>query len=376
MPNRNSLMNLLYGMPDQAGGGQGNYNALYDLHRTPSLAMPGGQYDTPDIGPGVFQKELGQALDRFGVENGWNASNTSWGDAAKNSLHYFSPLDTEHEVLGGPRIPQAARDLGSLVAEPFMAAKRLGDSGVESPYGIPAYNEANKHDMTTLNLTMFGGQAFNPFRAGEGMAAASAESHLRPGLSLSGNKGPRSTDYNILMHDQNIGRAYVREYPETVQIDNFSINPEHQRQGIGTEVQREIARLHGKPNVPGGTLFDPELARWQKNDPAAVADYEKMFEGASSSSPRVDSDAYWASQGQGVVPGTRASSGELFSDTGKPSLMGSALAGLKDHATAAYKAMRHPLEPSAVDLPESLWSRFGFEATPAKDHITPAPHII
>ena len=165
-----------------------------------------------------------------------------------------------------------------MLSEPAHALSRVASSG-----GLPdPQDPQNQHDISTLLMTVFGGNAMAPARAGEA-AVAKAGSHLRPGLSLDGHKGPTSTDYQLMMNDQNIGRAYVREYPETVQIGNFSINPDHQRQGIGTEVQREIARLHGKPNVPDTTLLDPELRRWQKNDPAAVADYAKLFEGASSS---------------------------------------------------------------------------------------------
>lgn len=218
-----------------------------------------------------------------------------------------------------------------MVQEPVNALMNLFGHGNFAKG--PDY-PGNADDMRTLLFSMYGGNALNPRSLLEGAAAnagpaaeRAASNGLRPGLTVTRTAPPGvpSAWHDIALDGDRIGRAYVREYPNTIQNSNFTIEPEFQRQGIGTEVQSELARMYGKPTVPDSMLSEAGYQRWLKNDPAAVADYRPMSEGANSYSPAPLTDAYFASMGGPPVPGSRAAAGELFSDTGRPSLMGSAL---------------------------------------------------
>lgn len=176
-----------------------------------------------------------------------------------------------------------------------------------------------------------------------GSAVAGAQGN---GISISG----AHPNYQIMRDGSQVGRAYVREYPDTIQLGQLHVDPEVQRQGIATEAQRLLAQQYGKPTVPDVNLSESELARWMKNDPAAVSDYEPYFPGASSFSPKYGTEGYYASQGSGVMPGSRAASGELFSDTGKPSLMGAAVAGENARpGITAYHGSPHDFDKFSLD---------------------------
>lgn len=253
--------------------------------------------------------------DSAGPYGQWtNDPNQSWGDYLKmlgmdagegaynalaNITGGLSPIGTSPEGNMALQVPP-------MVSGLYDSAKRIGERGGFTR--VEEFDAPLKQDLANALLTFYGGNALAGVAKPRGALGAGAMREAG-GVSVSG----QHPNYQIMNEGSPVGRAYVREYPETIQLGQLHVDPEFQRQGIATEAQRLLAQQYGKPTVPDVNLSQSELARWQKNDPAAVADYAPYFEGASSYMPLQGSDAYRASQGSGVVPGTRASRGELFS---------------------------------------------------------------
>lgn len=244
------------------------------------------------------------------------------GSGARNALSNISGALSPVSTMRDGQDVGLHWQVPPMISGVYDAGKRLHENSTlpDGRLGIPnPGNEQNQTDVNSILMSMFGGNAFNPLK---GSAAA-----VEAGTVISGVH----PNYDILHGGAPVGRAYVREYPKTIQLGNIALEPEFQRQGIMTEAQKLLAEKYGKPTVPDHMLSDKEYGRWQKNDPAAVADYVPF--GGHNYQPAFGSDAYYAAQGLGVVPGTRAASGELFSDTGKPSLMGSAVVGAEHPQT-------------------------------------------
>lgn len=78
------------------------------------------------------------------------------------------------------------------------------------------------------------------------------------------------TNYQITANGEDIGRAYVRDLGDRVQVGNISIDEKWQRRGIGTALYAQIERDLGKPLVPDETLSDEAHSFWMKHRPEAV----------------------------------------------------------------------------------------------------------
>ena len=238
-----------------------------------------------------------------------------------------------------------------ILAAPAEGMVNFGRYGYDTPEAIrdnalSAFDVAGGAMTGGLGVGLAGGLVDNAVgSAGAKLTENALEraqpQGMRPGLALAEAGRNR---FDITMDGDTIGNVYMREQPQTIQIGNFKIDPDFQRQGIGTEVQQELARMYGKPNVPDSSLSAAEYARWMKNDPAAVADYALPAPDANFYTPTYGTPGYYASMGAGPAPGTRAASGELFSNA---------------PTGAAVPLALNALERAGVDAPQGIRAYHG-----------------
>ena len=230
------------------------------------------------------------------------------------------------------------------VTEPLEAFSRLGHSGTQSPLGVPEYNDANKHDMSTLTMAMFGGQAFNPLRAGEGMAARALSDTGKPSLIGSALAGAEQGQPVRAYHGTNReikGKLIARgagffndgaQFPATWFTNKPRIASKFADNGS-----------YESPNILPVDINSGNLKEVNYNylppnfdhiDETLSAAKAEGFDGVTFKN-MADAPGYYNPFNSSNVTAMiksghvrSATTGEtLFSDTGKPSLMGSALAG-------------------------------------------------
>ena len=289
------------------------------------------------------------------------------------------------------------------VTEPLNALSRLGHSGTQSPLGVPDYNDANKHDMSTLTMAMFGGQAFNPLRAGEGVAARALSDTGKPsvlGAALAGaeSKPIRGVHYTTADFDKfdptiapgSRGSSYgVGVYSVPLdEVKRMAETGSNQSYSYGSRVAPGARSIPIDTNLakPFHVETDPTYAptdwaalrknwlgpKWRHDAGPGLATESGLFDDYASAAGSFN-DALKAHGHDGVIVSNRgkpvevvatepntvrsATTGEtLFSDTGKPSLVGSALpmAGIDRNLIDYIKSSRGLLRQSADGADGSL----------------------
>ncbi len=255
------------------------------------------------------------------------------GSGAKNLftnlVQGFSPIGTSEQGNMALQVPPIARgfadSLGRLVGTPNNPGNAY------DLRGVPELDAPILADGSNVLLTFTGGQAFNPLRSSRSAALPTV---------LSGDAG----SYNAFKGPYHIGHANARDLGDVAQVGNIAVNPEYQRQGIGRALMDYAADDIGKPLVPDD-LYSPQ--GWKL---AQSYFPEEALQGYSPSPILPD----WKARGRWTMPDLAPSPNAIdgdailaelsaLSDTGKPSILGSAMAGSSaDLASPAASAITQP----------------------------------
>jgi hypothetical protein len=203
-----------------------------------------------------------------------------------------------------------AKMLVGAVSEPISALQRLAENSVDENGGIAIpnpENPQNQQDVLTGLLSLYGGNALNPGRLMEGAAAKAAT------------------------QDAQMARSLTAAYPgETAAMSH-----------LPPDMWQSVAETNVNPSLTGSG-FNRALA--------ASSGYDF---GAANVAGKVPLDAYERAALDQEWRNKVRTTGELFSDTGKPSLMGSAIAGAEGNTQ--IQGFRGSNQARPVDAPRSRY---------------------
>lgn len=241
---------------------------------------------------------------------------------APTSRMSFMPFGTYADPDGSEHLDFA---VPSMITEPINALQRLAQNSLmpDGSLGIPnEQNLGNQHDVSTLLQSLFGGNAMNPGRLMEDAAAAEAPAHLYRGAPRP--EGLFQTDRPLFMSSSpDVAGTYA---------DSFgSVAP------MKTDFQNPLtvdAQGRNWNDIPfNGTWTDSNaltyLARDAGHDGLVIKNVIDHLGGRGTGSPGPADTVVALKRGTVTSPLTGET---LFSDTGRPSPMGSALAGAEGNA--------------------------------------------
>ena len=270
--------------------------------------------------------------DSAGNYGQWDSSDLSWldfikatgsdvGNGAYNALSNItgalSPIGTSPEGNMSLQVPPMITGIAD-------SYRRLSDpTGPGNAYrltGVPELDAPIQKDMSNVLLSLYGGNAIG----GLGRAALPKRGMNRIERTV--------TDYDFPMYRMTdnagteIARAQFDELPNAVRVKDLFVDPSHRGQGVASTLYGHIQDDLVKPMTPDYTLTPDGFEFWKNSYPEAVADYR--FDGQTYRQP----GPLRAGAETGAVESYRMSGGPnrdsnvLWSDTGKPSIFGSALA--------------------------------------------------
>jgi len=294
--------------------------------------------------------------DSAGNYGTWDSSDLSWldfikatgsdvGNGAYNALSNItgalSPIGTSPEGNMSLQVPPMITGIAD-------SYRRLSDpTGPGNAYrltGVPELDAPIQKDMSDVLLSFTGGQAIG----GLGRAALPKRGMNRIERTV--------TDYDFPMYRMTdnagteIARAQFDELPNAVRVKDLFVDPSHRGQGVASTLYGHIQDDLVKPMTPDYTLTPDGFEFWKNSYPEAVADYR--FDGQTYRQP----GPLRAGAETGAVESYRMSGGPnrdsnvLWSDTGKPSIFGSALAtaGEQPRNALGAGAMREAVEQQPV----------------------------
>ena len=238
-------------------------------------------------------------------------------NALANITGALSPIGTSPEGNMSLQVPPMITGIAD-------SYRRLSDpTGPGNAYrltGVPELDAPIQKDMSDVLLSFTGGQAIG----GLGRAALPKRGMNRIERTV--------TDYDFPMYRMTdnagteIARAQFDELPNAVRVKDLFVDPSHRGQGVASTLYGHIQDDLVKPMTPDYTLTPDGFEFWKNSYPEAVADYR--FDGQTYRQP----GPLRAGAETGAVESYRMSGGPnrdrnvLWSDTGKPSIFGSALA--------------------------------------------------
>ncbi len=236
--------------------------------------------------------------------------------------------------------------LPGMITEPINAMNRLAQNSLlpDGSLGIPEpSNPENQQDVLTGLLSLYGGNALKGMRtAAEG--AVAAYPLQAPSASIRAYHGTSApVDFPKFTPNGRKNAAYgeaVYASREPRVANHFA---EWSDDYSGAPDRARVYPIDISGPLLGSDEFS-EIMRSARGDVNAAkrAVLELGYTGVDGGDGLRGIAVY--------KPGSIRSSttGEtLFSDTGKPSLLGSALAGMKDQAQAGYRHLRYRNEPTA-----------------------------
>ena len=295
--------------------------------------------------------------DSAGNYGQWDSSDLSWldfikatgsdvGNGAYNALSNItgalSPIGTSPEGNMSLQVPPMITGIAD-------SYRRLSDpTGPGNAYrltGVPELDAPIQKDMSDVLLSFTGGQAIG----GLGRAALPKRGMNRIERTV--------TDYDFPMYRMTdnagteIARAQFDELPNAVRVKDLFVDPSHRGQGVASTLYGHIQDDLVKPMTPDYTLTPDGFEFWKNSYPEAVADYR--FDGQTYRQP----GPLRAGAETGAVESYRMSGGPnrdsnvLWSDTGKPSIFGSALAtaGEQPKGITAYHGSPHDFDKFSLD---------------------------
>jgi GNAT superfamily N-acetyltransferase len=294
--------------------------------------------------------------DSAGNYGQWDSSDLSWldfikatgsdvGNGAYNALSNItgalSPIGTSPEGNMSLQVPPMITGIAD-------SYRRLSDpTGPGNAYrltGVPELDAPIQKDMSDVLLSFTGGQAIG----GLGRAALPKRGMNRIERTV--------TDYDFPMYRMTdnagteIARAQFDELPNAVRVKDLFVDPSHRGQGVASTLYGHIQDDLVKPMTPDYTLTPDGFEFWKNSYPEAVADYR--FDGQTYRQP----GPLRAGAETGAVESYRMSGGPnrdsnvLWSDTGRPSIFGSAVAtaGEQPRNALGAGAMREAVEQQPV----------------------------
>ena len=287
----------------------------------------------------------------------------SWGDAALDVGTAPARLATGVASSLSPYGAEDGWQVPPIIAEPARALNRLSEHG-----GFPNPSDPqNKQDMSALVMSMFGGNAFAPARAGEAVAARALSDTGKPSLigsALAGAENHLPMDLESRMaRAKEMGMRDEDVYHGTASdFDAFNLDRAGSvsgsragREGVSvsptTDVANAFAERAAQPSLEGGRVLplryrsdrqgslslqgdelDHEVSAtlahaWgQGFDSVRLKNYSTP-DGKKSDVIVVKNPNQLRSRNAVFDPSRKDENGLLLSDTGKPSALGAAMAG-------------------------------------------------
>lgn len=271
--------------------------------------------------------------------------------------------------VGTYKNPDGSERLGfawpGMITEPINALSRLADNSrfPDGRLGIPnPQNQDNQNDVLTALLSTYGGNALSPTRMLEGAATKTV---------------PESAKYVPLYH----GTSSAQDFANL----NQGAARRKQERGVFFGDRPDVADLYAAADdgtfesgrvfrayAPRDSILDYDMARFSSDPVAnAMADAQEAGKSIVRFTRGTQPPTYMALHTGDLVYQDQMAQrlGQLFSDTGKPSLFGSAVAAaganptntasgfnLRDTAQAIYRTLRYPGETAVSDIPAPLLS--------------------
>jgi GNAT superfamily N-acetyltransferase len=188
----------------------------------------------------------------------------------------------EDGSIAFPVWPQGALDL-------FSSGQQFNNAA-EAARGIPHTSEESfprpqDVGLASLPMMMTGFPGLGRAVSGKALQQAERSSGL-PSVSFRGGVDSFGRgNYEALVGDTPVGRAYARDLGENIQLGQLNIDAPYQRQGIGTALQKHIEADMGKTAVPDTYLSNAEYQRWKKTAPQIVSNYKQTDSGSWMGTP-------------------------------------------------------------------------------------------